>query len=165
SWRVSTRTFASRKPSIGSTSRRRTVDDEASSRNSREPRQPGLRANGRRPRTKTKATTIPRFEPLSRASPQRQPSVRLQRSAESWLRAATTTEGEPMAATNTLVRTIAKNALAPLAASAAAFGVKKLSPVFDEKVLPKLRELGRPRELASGAAAKASAPLQRVKDA
>jgi len=70
-----------------------------------------------------------------------------------------------MAATNTLVRTIAKNALAPLAASAAAFGVKKLSPVFDEKVLPKLRELGRPRELASGAAAKASAPLQRVKDA
>ena len=60
-----------------------------------------------------------------------------------------------------ITRSLAKKALAPLAASAAAYGARQLPRLFEQHVLPRVRELG-VRDAVEGVAAKSSDSLQRM---
>src|SRR3954452_11781614 len=63
-----------------------------------------------------------------------------------------------------VTRSVAKKALAPVAASAAAYAAKKLPQLFEEKVAPKLRERGGARAAAQDLAGTVGTRVEQAKE-
>ena len=66
--------------------------------------------------------------------------------------------------THKVTRSLAKKALAPLAASAAAYAAKKLPQLFQEKIAPRLRERGGAGATVQDAAQRVGEQVQQAKD-
>ena len=75
-----------------------------------------------------------------------------------------TTSEHSVGRTHKVTRSLAKKALAPVAASAAAYAAKKLPQLYEEKIAPKLRERGGARAVVEDATQRVGTQVQQAKE-